>query len=72
MKVLRVVIQYVKDTKRFSPKATVMEEIGAVEEAGVLEEAGVGVEVGIAEEAGRVEGVGVPETRESGEVGGSL
>jgi hypothetical protein len=72
MKVLRAVIQCVKDTKRFQPRATVIEEIGAAEEARVLEEAGAGEEAGIAEEAGGVEGVGVPETRERDEVGGSL
>jgi hypothetical protein len=72
MKVLRAVIEYVKDTKRFQPRATVMEEIGAAEEVGVSEEAGAGEEAGVAEEARGVEGVGVLETRERDEVGGSL
>jgi hypothetical protein len=40
MKVLKAVTQYVKDTKRFQPGATVMEETGAADEAGVTEEAG--------------------------------
>jgi hypothetical protein len=41
--VLRAVIQYVKDTKRFQPKAT-MEEPGVAEEAGEAE--GVGAAEG--------------------------
>jgi hypothetical protein len=49
MKVLRAVIQYVKDTKRFQPRTTVIEDTGATEEAGVAGETGG------AEEAGETE-----------------
>jgi hypothetical protein len=65
MKILRAMIQYVKNTKRFQPRATVMEEEGAAEEARGIEEAGVVEEVGVAEEAGETG------TGERDEVGGS-
>lgn len=59
-KVLRAVIQYVRDTKRFQPKATIEEE-GLAEEAEEVEEVGVAEVVEVVEEVG-----------ETDEVGGSL
>jgi hypothetical protein len=38
MKVLKAVIQYVKTTKRFQPRAVMAEELGGVEPAEVIEE----------------------------------
>jgi hypothetical protein len=37
MKVLKAMIQYIKDTKRFQPKATVMGETEVAEEAEVAQ-----------------------------------
>ncbi len=38
MRVIKAIVQYMKDTKRFQPKATVMGEV--VEEAGVAQGTG--------------------------------
>jgi hypothetical protein len=64
-KVLKAVIQYVEDTKRFRPKAT-MEEAEA-EEAGQAEGVGVAERAEVVEKAAIMEGVGATD-----EVGGSL
>ena len=45
-KVLKAVIQYVKDTKRFQLRATVIEAIQIAEDAGMAEEAGMEEEAG--------------------------
>lgn len=65
MKILSAMIQYVKNTKRFQPRAIVLEEEGAAEEARGIEEAGVAEEAGMMEKAGEIE------TGERDEVGGS-
>jgi hypothetical protein len=48
LKVIKAIIQFVINTGRFQPKATVAEEIGVIEE--VVEEAGDREEAGIAQE----------------------
>jgi hypothetical protein len=58
MKVLRAVIQYVKDTKRFQPRATVTEKIREIEETGAVGEAGVVDETGVVKESGAAEEAG--------------
>jgi hypothetical protein len=57
-KVLKAVIQYVKDTKRFQPRATVIEDIQIAEDAGVAEEAGAVEEAGVVETGERDDDVG--------------
>ena len=69
IKVLRAVIQYVKDTRRFQPKAVILGEAGVGEDVGVEE----GVEIGgVVRETGV--GVGVVEVAvaRNEEVGSSL
>jgi len=55
MKVLKAMTQYVKNTKKFQPRAAIMEETGAAEEAGEIVEAGLEEEARVKEEAGVAE-----------------